>query len=68
MGLQLVDGISGAAIVAGSGSQLGATGTNTARDIVAGVATLPYAVQYISQGAATAGKVNGSVTYSIAYE
>src|SRR5215475_2130766 len=56
VGLQLVDGISGAAIVAGSGSQLGATGTNTARPIAAGVATLPYAVQYISQGPATAGK------------
>ncbi len=68
VGLQLVDGISGAAIVVGSGLQIGATGTNTARDIVADMATLPYAVQYISRGAATAGKVNGSVTYSIVYE
>ena len=64
--LQLKDGVTGNPIVVGSGAQLT---SNSAQDIdLAGNATLPYSVQYISpQGNATAGKVSSSVTYSIAY-
>lgn len=65
VGLQLVDGQNGASIAAGQASQL----TNSTKHaLVAGAATLPYAVQYISKGAATAGQVSGSVTYSVQYD
>ncbi|MGH8388886.1 MAG: fimbrial protein [Pseudomonas sp.] len=64
--LRLKDGATGNPIVVGSGAQLT---TTTAQTVAAdGSATLPYSVEYISPlGGATAGKVKGSVTYSIAY-
>ena len=64
--LQILDGVSGDPIVVGSGAQL--TGNSAQIIDPAGNATLPYSVQYISpQGNATAGAINSSVTYSIAY-
>ncbi|MGL4545567.1 MAG: fimbrial protein, partial [Plesiomonas sp.] len=64
--LQLLDNnANGAVIKAGDMSQL----TNTSRvTIVGGKAILPYSVQYIATGAATAGTVFSSLLFSINYQ
>lgn len=62
--LQLVDGTTNAAIAAGNANQNAGGYVN----ISAGAATLPYAVQYIATGTATAGSVASSVTYSLIYQ
>lgn len=61
--LQLVDGTSGAVLTVGRPLQ------NTTKIPLDanGSARMPYAVQYYATGAATAGTVSSSVTYSIAY-
>ncbi|EDQ9689881.1 type 1 fimbrial protein [Citrobacter freundii] len=61
--LELVDGTGNTAIRAGDISQN--TGNYVA--ITGGNATLPYSVRYYATGAATAGAVTSSVTYSLAY-
>ncbi|MGY2313197.1 fimbrial protein [Pseudomonas sp. SDO5522_S412] len=64
--LQLVDNSNGSVIRAGNTNQR----TNTSRNTIdaSGAANMPYAVQYIAQGATTPGTVIGSVTYSIDYQ
>ncbi|PMQ15227.1 fimbrial protein [Janthinobacterium sp. AD80] len=64
--LQLLDGTNGAAIKAGDFAQV--TDTSKVTKNTTGETVLPYAVQYISTGLATAGKVDSTVTYSITYE
>lgn len=64
--LQLVDATNGNVIKAGDFSQ--ATLTTKVTKNATGNTILPYAVQYISTGVATAGLVNSTVTYSITYE
>ena len=61
--LQLVDGTGNAPINVGDVAQN--TGNFVA--ISGGSATLPYAVRYFATGAATAGAVTSSVTYSLIY-
>ncbi|EPC0969890.1 fimbrial protein [Enterobacter hormaechei] len=61
--LQLMDGTGNSVINAGDISQN--TGNFVA--ISGGNATLPYAVRYYATGAATAGAVTSSVTYSLIY-
>lgn len=64
--LELVDSVSNAAIVAGDSAQ---TVSTSRIDIdPAGNTNMPYAVRYKAQGAATAGTVVSSVTYSIDYQ
>jgi major type 1 subunit fimbrin (pilin) len=64
--LQLVDASNGKVIKAGDFSQVANTFKVT-KD-AAGSTILPYAVQYISTGIASAGLVKSAVTYSITYE
>ncbi|NVI82506.1 fimbrial protein [Janthinobacterium sp. BJB401] len=64
--LQLLDGTNGKAIKAGDSAQV--TDTEKVTKNTAGDTVLPYAVQYISTGLATAGTINSNVTYSISYE
>ncbi|MCC7697802.1 fimbrial protein [Janthinobacterium sp. EB271-G4-7A] len=64
--LQLVDATNGNVIKAGDFSQTANTSKVTKN--AAGNTILPYAVQYISTGVASAGLVKGAVTYSITYE
>lgn len=64
--LQLLDGSNGKAIKAGDFAQV--TDTEKVTKNTTGETVLPYAVQYISTGLATAGKINSNVTYSITYE
>jgi major type 1 subunit fimbrin (pilin) len=55
----------------GSGGLIVVDGDQTAQpyaDITAGAATLGYAVQYYATGAATEGKVEGAVEYTIQYQ
>lgn len=61
--LELVDGTGNTALKAGDISQN--TGNYVA--ISGGNATLPYSVRYYATGAATAGAVTSSVTYSLIY-
>lgn len=61
--LQLVDGTGNTPINAGDISQN--SGNFVA--ISGGNATLPYSVRYYATGAATAGAVTSSVTYSLIY-
>lgn len=63
--LQLVDGTTNGVIAAGNASQ----NTGGYVTISAGAANLPYYVQYIAtNGAATAGNVASSITYSLIYQ
>lgn len=68
--LQLIDNASGAnngkTIKAGDSSQV--FGNSIAFVSETGTATLPYAVQYYATGAAGAGSVQSTVTYSISYD
>ncbi|KHA75635.1 fimbrial protein [Janthinobacterium lividum] len=64
--LQLIDATNGNEIKAGDFSQDNAT-TRVTKNAT-GDTILPYAVQYVSTGAATAGTVAGTVTYSINYQ
>lgn len=61
-----MDNSNGSVIQAGNTNQR----TNTSRNTIdaSGAANMPYAVQYIAQGATTPGTVIGSVTYSIDYQ
>lgn len=61
--LELVDGTGNTPIKAGDIAQN--TGNYVA--IASGNATLPYSVRYYATGAATAGAVTSSVTYSLIY-
>ncbi|ATI83545.1 hypothetical protein CGA24_00035 (plasmid) [Salmonella enterica subsp. enterica] len=61
--LELVDGTGNVAVKAGDISQN--SGNYVA--ITNGNATLPYSVRYYATGAATAGAVTSSVTYSLIY-
>lgn len=61
--LQLVDGTGNTVINAGDISQ----NTGNFVTITGGNATLPYSVRYYATGAATAGAVTSSVTYSLIY-
>ena len=65
--LQLLDSTNGAVIKAGDFTQVANT-SKIKKDLAAGSAVLPYAVQYVSTGAAVAGTVLGTVTYSITYQ
>ncbi|MCK7430818.1 fimbrial protein [Enterobacter chengduensis] len=63
--LQLVDGTTNGVIAAGNASQ----NTGGYVTISASAASLPYYVQYIATtGAASAGSVTSSVTYSLIYQ
>lgn len=64
--LRLIDQANGSVIQAGNSNQLAATTRNTID--ASGAANLPYAVEYVSLGLATAGTVTSSVTYSIDYK
>ncbi|CAM3192817.1 fimbrial protein [Janthinobacterium lividum] len=64
--LQLIDANNGSAIKAGDIGQV--TGTTRITKNATGNTVLPYAVQYVSTGVATAGTVLGTVTYSISYQ
>ncbi|WP_327440578.1 fimbrial protein [Pseudomonas donghuensis] len=66
VGLRLIDSANGNVIQAGNTNQLTATSRNTID--ASGNANLPYAVEYVALGTATAGTVTSSVTYSIDYE
>lgn len=61
--LQLIDGTGNVPINAGDISQ----NTGNFVTISSGNATLPYSVRYYATGAATAGAVTSSVTYSLIY-
>lgn len=66
--LQLLDGTSSHVIKAGDTSQLGTSATNTTIKIQhTGDTVIPYSVQYLATGAAGAGAVNSSVTFTINY-
>lgn len=64
--LQLLDANNGSEIKAGDFGQVASTSRITKN--AAGNTILPYAVQYVSTGVATAGTVTGTVTYSINYQ
>ncbi|PHV22481.1 fimbrial protein [Janthinobacterium sp. BJB446] len=64
--LQLVDAQNGKAIKAGDLDQIASTSRVT--KAASGDTVLPYAVQYVATGEATAGTVAGTVTYSINYQ
>lgn len=64
--LQLIDATNNKEIKAGDYSQ--EKSTSHIQKNAAGSTILPYAVQYIATGEATAGTVIGTVTYSINYQ
>lgn len=64
--LQLIDATNGTPILAGNFNQV--ANTSRVAKAATGNTILPYAVQYIATGRATAGTVVGTVTYSINYQ
>jgi major type 1 subunit fimbrin (pilin) len=63
--LRISDGVTGTPIKVGDAGQVT---SNTAATIVDGNAVMPYLVEYIATGAATAGAVRGTVVYDLTYQ
>ena len=63
--LSLTDGTTNAPIKAGNQNQ---ADNNTTATVADGAASLPYAVEYVASGAASAGTVLSSITFSLMYQ